>query len=64
MKNRNASGDELSSGDRGFLNSHGARTVADSNIPVQDVPHERSRLIFLVLFWMLILIGLFFAFFE
>lgn len=63
MVYRNSSGDELSSGKQGFLNSHGNRTVADSSIPVADVPSNRSRLIFLVLFWTLTAIGLFFAIF-
>lgn len=63
MVYRNSSGDELSSGKQNFLNSHGNRTVADSSIPVADVPSNRSRLIFLVLFWTLTAIGLFFAFF-
>lgn len=63
MVYRNSSGDELSTNNREFLNSHGNRNIADSSIPVEDVPSNRSRLIFLVLFWTLTAIGLFFALF-
>lgn len=63
MVYRNSSGDELRAGKKGFLNSHGNRNIADSNIPVEDIPSNRSRLIFLVLFWTLTAIGLFFALF-
>lgn len=60
-KYRNSSGDEIKTGKQGLLNSHGERTVADRCLPVPDVPSDRSRLIFLVLFWTLTAIGLFFV---